>query len=67
MLKKATTEEVATYNGEMKKQGDERMGQVRLLKQDMFNSGQVMHTLLIPPWSLQCEQNHPIVTRTGFP
>ena len=32
MLKKATTEEVANYNGEMKKQGDERMGQVRLLK-----------------------------------
>ena len=27
----------------------------------------VRHTLLIPPWSLQCEQNHPIVTHTGFP
>ena len=36
MLKKAPTEEVATYNGEMKKQGDERMGQVSLCEQDIF-------------------------------
>ena len=52
------------------KDGTSRLSGITISPQQVFiasskpNHHNVTHTLLIPPWSRQWENNHPIVTRT---